>query len=248
MKNLKDLNLSQYCITPDGKVFSRRSNRFLRGWLNVGGYLVVAMTSDDGQVTHRPVHRLVAEVYIPNPENKPQVNHIDGDKENSNVTNLEWVTGSENTQHAHTEWLNKGKNFDEATSLECRENQIHCPYEKAPNDGNSLHEDDVREVCQLIQEGYRDVDISRITGVNRRYVCSIRHGDNKLYSDIAKEYKFSFRKEQRLSPEAVMQVCKRLEEGVGVLELSRELGLDRKAVGNIKNRKTFKNISASYNF
>lgn len=67
---------------------------------NVHGYRRIRI-SREKQAVSVGVHRLVAQAFILNPENKPQVNHIDGDKSNNNVSNLEWVNSSENTRHAY---------------------------------------------------------------------------------------------------------------------------------------------------
>lgn len=64
------------------------------------GYYERVYLSKDGIKKQMRVHRLVAQSFIPNPDNKQQVNHIDGNKLNNNVNNLEWVTGSENLKHA----------------------------------------------------------------------------------------------------------------------------------------------------
>lgn len=65
------------------------------------GYRYKSVTATvDGKQKHYYVHRLMAEAFIPNTENKPQVNHIDGNPLNNHITNLEWVTASENVQHA----------------------------------------------------------------------------------------------------------------------------------------------------
>lgn len=70
------------------------------------GYSQVNLCKDGTQKTHR-LNRLVAITFIPNPENKPEVNHIDGNKDNNCVSNLEWVTSKENTRHKLTHGLNK---------------------------------------------------------------------------------------------------------------------------------------------
>ena len=68
-------------------------------------YLYVSL-SKNGKAKKIMVHRIVALTFIKNPENKPQVNHIDGNVHNNNVENLEWATNAENTQHAYDLKLN----------------------------------------------------------------------------------------------------------------------------------------------
>lgn len=77
----------------------RRQWRAIKPELKPCGYLYVKV-SREATYTRFRVHRLVAMVYVPNPENKPVVHHKDGNKLNNHYTNLEWVTFSENTKHA----------------------------------------------------------------------------------------------------------------------------------------------------
>lgn len=79
--------------------------RILCGSKHDDGYIIVNILMQDGSRKQIPKHRIVAEVFIPNPERKPEVNHIDGNKMNNNVSNLEWFTSSENEKHAYEEYL-----------------------------------------------------------------------------------------------------------------------------------------------
>lgn len=74
------------------------------------GYLTVTLCKN-GKHKNCTIHRLVAQAFIPNPENKGTVNHIDGDKHNNNVFNLEWNTMKENSRHAFRTGLNDGNKF-----------------------------------------------------------------------------------------------------------------------------------------
>ena len=88
-----------YLISNIGKVLSLTTKKIRITNLNKRGYEQVSLCRDGKIQTHR-IHRLVAIAFIPNPERKEQVNHIDGVKTNNCVTNLEWNTNQENKIHA----------------------------------------------------------------------------------------------------------------------------------------------------
>lgn len=89
-----------YLIGEAGEVFSVRKGRLLKPCLNENGYLYISFWKHNRQQS-RTVHRLVAEAYIPNPDNKPIVNHLDANRSNPHKDNLEWRTQSENVKHAY---------------------------------------------------------------------------------------------------------------------------------------------------
>ena len=90
-------NFPDYYIDDSGKVYSRKSGKLreLKQYPKTHGYLYVAL-SKDGKKHYLRVHRLVAEAFIPNPDNLPEVNHKDENKAKNRADNLEWCTSSDN--------------------------------------------------------------------------------------------------------------------------------------------------------
>lgn len=107
-----------YQISNFGNVRSLKRNILLRQSPDRKGYLHIILYKNNKSKVGR-IHRLVAETFIPNPENKPQVNHKDGNKLNNCVNNLEWVTNSENQKHAFKLHLqtNSGNNNPRARKI-----------------------------------------------------------------------------------------------------------------------------------
>lgn len=95
---------NDYYATEDGKIYSGKSNKYLSTRKSKRGYLLVNL-SIDGKCKTFSVHSLIAKAYIPNPDNLPEINHKDGNKENNTVSNLEWCTSSQNSVHALREGL-----------------------------------------------------------------------------------------------------------------------------------------------
>lgn len=99
---------NRYKILSQGAVMNLANNSLLAPSMNPNGYMKVALATGDGGHKQFLLHILVAKHFIPNPYDHPQVNHIDGDKTNNAVSNLEWVSAVENTQHALRTGLRPG--------------------------------------------------------------------------------------------------------------------------------------------
>lgn len=90
----------RYEVSNKGRVRNVETCQILKARPDKEGYMMLTFSIDCKRATKK-VHRLVTEAFIPNPDNKPQVNHIDGNKANNSVGNLEWCTSSENHIHAY---------------------------------------------------------------------------------------------------------------------------------------------------
>jgi hypothetical protein len=132
MKQIKDY--TDYYITEDGRIF--KNDKELRPSITNKGYKTYR-SYIKGIRKHISIHRAVAELYVENVNNKPQVNHIDGNKLNNHYTNLEWVTNQENRNHAIT-------------------NGLHIKGEESPN--SKFKEEDIK----FMRENYGKFSYSEL--------------------------------------------------------------------------------------
>ena len=106
-RKLKSLEY-KYEINELGQIRNTKSKKILKQRVNMRGYYVIGYNDKDrGHCVPKELHRLVAEAWMPNEDNLPCVNHIDGVKLNNSVSNLEWCTYSQNSMHAYKTGLSK---------------------------------------------------------------------------------------------------------------------------------------------
>ena len=160
---------TEYFVTEDGRIWSEKSQRFLKPQNHKRGYLTVTLRYNGSSHTEL-IHLMVAKCFIPNPDNKPMVNHRDGNKHNPKASNLEWVTQSENTRHASENGLlnikpSYGKDNGNAKSIEAYK-----------SDGTVLEFDTVS-------------DASKVVGVSRPAISRCLIGKNKTSGGYMWRYK-----------------------------------------------------------
>lgn len=152
-----------YYVQDDGKIFSERTNKILSVQLDKDGYEKVQMMSTDGKRHRYSVHRLVLENFNPIENmNEFQVNHIDGNKRNNNLSNLEWATCSENLIHAHKIGL-KNQSVEH-------------------NNASKLTEEQVKEIINmLLEHKYTYGQIAEKFGVSDEAIGGIKRKERWKY-------------------------------------------------------------------
>ncbi len=100
-------NNENYFVSKCGEVYSNKQGivKLMKPYKTKCGYLRLSLNFKKLERKNFLVHRLVAITYLPNPENKPFLNHKDGNKTNNSVSNLEWCTNAENVSHAYINGL-----------------------------------------------------------------------------------------------------------------------------------------------
>lgn len=165
-------SLDRYIINKNGD-----KQYFPGKYLNQGisdNYLKVTLSKSNKQRTFR-VHILVARTFIPNPENKPEVNHMDGDKSNNRVDNLEWNTRSENELHAYKNGLAKPSDKQkQAVAKYAKENYSKKVIQYSLNG-------------EFIKEWNSMHDVWRELGIRPSYICRCCKGlRNQTYGYVWK--------------------------------------------------------------
>ena len=143
--------ITKYSISNLGKVRNDKSNRILKPQKDKKGYMRIQL-HHDGIVYTKKVHRLVARAFLQKTLTKKQVNHIDGNKSNNKVENLEWCTNRQNQIHAWKIGLQKPR----------------CGLD---NPGNKYSPELIEKICNLLEKGYSTKKIKKCLNIKSNNIC-----------------------------------------------------------------------------
>lgn len=220
--------ITDYMINTDGDVYSKLSGKYLNQEISKSGYHRVVLYVDKTPIK-KSVHRLVATAFIPNPGNLPQVNHKDGNKSNNSVTNLEWITPSDNELHAYRLGLKVSKYGDESH---------YAKYDRK----------DVIEACKMMELGkYTLRDISDATKIHQAMLYLIFKRRSWVNVSNAYEVENCKRSKEKYTVDQFEEVFKHLAENkLSRYEISDLTGVKVTTIGNIINHRCVSSIEYFY--
>lgn len=227
---------SKYFITEKGKVIStaykgaKGYHRVLKDSPDNDKYRIITLNHKGKKYT-RKIHRLVAEAFIPNPDNLPQVNHIDGDKCNNCVENLEWVDCASNIHHA-----------------------IDHKLRYSISNSNKI-----LAVCDMLESTDKTFkSIAEECGVSKGVVTRVK--EKKAWKNIVSDRDFSNREKKvyhgrgEKNPSSVItdkqahEVCKLMVAGKSPTAVADILNIPRSIVYSIHSGKAWQCVSQYYIF
>lgn len=232
---------TMYLVSSYGRIFSTRY-RSVPGMIHqlkpkikkkTGYNEITICVGDDSKHVTALVHRLVAITWIPNPKNKPEVNHLYPNKSHNYYWNLEWSTSKENIDHAEKHNLRSHKSGESVTTSKFTEKQI-------------------KRVCKMLQGNKGSYkDIAKATGVNKEVVRSIKSG--RIWKNISKDYDFSkYNHGKSVSSDKAKKkkikcVCEMLESNkYTIKQISNATGISYSMVIKILNGESYTKISSDY--
>ena len=233
-KLIKDFE-GYYEISDKGEIKNSRTGKIRKLRVKKNGYIDIDLYKPGQPPVWKRVHILVAETFIPNPENKRTVNHKDNNRKNNRADNLEWMSQSENIRYA------------------LKQNRLYIA--KGEENKNCKYSDEkIRQVCELLQAGYRNKDIADMTGVQKHYISSIRNREWR--KDISRDYvwdtiAFKDRHGENaanasITEKQAREICKLIKQGKGNKEIADIVGCKWYNVRNIRNGSAWKYISDQF--
>ena len=210
---LKKIENSEFFVSSEGKVYNSKMLEISQS-VNKKGYCIAHIQFNTERKTCI-VHRLIAQAFIPNPENKPQVNHLDGDKTNNKIENLEWVTQEENMDHA--------KNI-----------LGHFKGEKAAS--SILTDKEVLDIVPLLRSGFKNEEIAKMFNVRSHMIKQIRRGI--AWKHITKGEIFQSGK--GISDQQYLTIKYYLHKGLKIKDITGITGLSKSTVVKVSTSKIVK--------
>lgn len=213
-----------FAVDIEGNVCNITTGNSCKPQLTPDGYLRVT-TKYKGKSRNAVVHRLLAIAFIPNPNQLPQVNHIDGIKTNNSIDNLEWCTNQDNSDHANSSglrdsMLGEGSHFN-----------VHS-------------EDIIKTVCEMLQEGCRNIDICRTLDLPKTLVSDVRN--KRSWTQLSDNYHISRNKRVSYSEDKIRFICNKLKSKVPYKDIALQTGVPLHTIRDIRHGKSFKHITSSY--